>query len=153
MGKVLKLIFNIAGVGVGVFFIWTEVEYIFNTSAVVAIAGAPQEAARFGFTRMLEAAEHVLLYFTLVLLPLMYYLGKILWHDMYSALVVLVFSGLCVIFAQTLHSSAINGYVFYLSQNRNVPDLVRPAAVLIIIAGNWFMAFGEMYRVVKVGGE
>ncbi len=154
MGRILKLIFNIAGVGVGVFFIWTEVSYLLNaTYDVAAAAGPQQEAARLTFTRALEAAEHMLLYLTLVLLPVMYYLGKILWHNMYSALVVLVFAGLCVLLAQIIHASVIDGYVFYLSQKKQLPDLARPAAVLIIVAGNWFMAFGEMYRVVKVAGN
>ncbi len=154
MGKILRLIFNIAGVGAGVFFIWNEVSYLLNaTYGLAAAAGPQQEAARLTFTRVLEAVEHALLYLTLVLLPVMYYLGKVLWQNMYSALVVLVFAGLCVLLAQIIHASVIDGYVFYLSQKKNWPDLAWPAAVLIIVAGNWIMAFAEMYRVVKVGGR
>jgi hypothetical protein len=105
------------------------------------------------FTRLLGAGEYSVLYCTLIVLPVMYYLGKILWHNMYSALVVLVFAGLCVLFAQILHTSVIDGYVFYLSQKKQWADLAWPAAVLIIVAVNWFMAFGEIYRVVQVAGK
>lgn len=154
MEKILKLIFTIAGAGVGLFFLWTEADYLLTASYDVAVgAGAQQEAARLTFTRLLRAAEHVLLFGTLVLLPLMSSLGNILWHDMYSALVVLVFSGLCMLAAQLIHTSVIDGYVFYLSQNKRWLDLAWPAAVLIIVVGNWLMAFAEMYRVVKVGGR
>jgi hypothetical protein len=154
MGRVLKLIVNIAGVGVGVFFIWTEVSYLLHASySLMTSAGPQQEAARVTFTRLLEAVEHSVLYCTLIVLPVMYYLGKVLWHNMYSALVVLVFAGLCVLFAQILHTSVIDGYVFYLSQKKQWHDLAWPAAVLITVAVNWFMAFSEMYRVVQVAGR
>ena len=154
MEMVLKLIFNIAGVGVGVFFIWNEAGYLLNATYAGAFSAGPQqETARLTFTRLLEAGEHSLLYLTLILLPVMYYLSKIVWHKMYSALVVLVFAGLCVLLAQIVHTSIIDGYVFYLSQKRQWADLAWPAAVLIIVAVNWFMAFGEMYRVVNVAGK
>jgi hypothetical protein len=154
MGRVLKLVFNIAGVGVGVFFIWNEVSYLLNASySLMMSAGPQQEAARVTFTRLLEAVEHSLLYCTLIVLPVMYYLSKILWHNMYSALVVLVFAGLCVLFAQILHTSVIDGYVFYLSQKNQWAGLAWPAAILIIVAVNWFLAFSEMYRVVQVAGR
>ncbi len=154
MGRVLKLIFNIAGVGVGGFFIWTEISYLLNASFSIAPgAGPQQEAARLTFTRLLEAGEHLLLYFTLIVLPVMYYLGKILWHNLYSALVVLVFAGLCVLIAQIIHTSVIDGYVIYLSHKKQWADFAWPAAVLVVVAVNWFMAFSEMYRVVQVGGR
>ncbi len=154
MGIVLKWIVTIAGVGVGVFFIRSEAGYLLHATYAAAFnTGAQQEAARLTFTRLLEAGEHSLLYLTLIVLPVMYYLGKILWHGLYSALVVLVFAGLCVLFAQIIHASVVDGYVFYLSQKKQWVDLVRPAAVLIIVAVNWFMAFGEIYRVVKVAGN
>ncbi len=154
MGIVLKWLFTIAGVGVGVFFIWTEAGYLLNASYSLATsAGSQQEATRVTFTRLLEAGEHSLLYCTLIILPVMYYLSKILWHNMYSALVVLVFAGLCVLLAQIIHTSIIDGYVFYLSQKKQWVDLAWPAAVLIIVTVNWIMAFGEMYRVVRVAGQ
>jgi hypothetical protein len=154
METVLKLIFNIAGVGVGVFFIWSEAGFLLNASyAAVFGTGAQQGTARLTFTRLLEAGEHSLLYLTLIVLPVMYYLSKILWHKMYSALVVLVFAGLCVLLAQIIHTSVIDGYVFYLSQKKQWADLAWPSAVLIIVTVNWFMAFGEMYQVVKVAGK
>jgi hypothetical protein len=154
MEMVLKLIFNIAGVGVGAFFIWNEVSYLLNATYAGAFSAGPQqETARLTFTRLLEAGEHSLLYLTLIVLPVMYYLSKIVWHKMYSALVVLVFAGLCVLLAQIIHTSIIDGYVFYLSQKKQWADLAWPAAVLIIVAVNWFMAFGEMYRVVNVAGR
>ncbi len=154
MGIVLKWIFTIAGVGVGVFFIRSEAGYLLNATYAAAFStGAQQETARSTFTRLLEAGEYSLLYLTLIVLPVMYYLSKILWHNLYSALVVLVFAGLCVLLAQIIHTSVIDGYVFYLSQKKQWVDLAWPAAVLIIVTVNWFMAFGEMYRVVKVAGN
>src|SRR4030067_937816 len=154
MEIVLKWIFNIAGVGVGVYFIRSEVSYLFNTTyAAVFGTGVQQETARLTFTRLLEAGEHSLLYLTLIVLPVMYYLSKILWHKLYSALVVLVFAGLCVLLAQIVHASVINGYVFYLSQQKQWADLAWPAAVLIIVTVNWFMAFGGRYRGVSGAGK
>ena len=154
METVLKLIFNIAGVGVGVFFIWSEAGFLLHATYAAAFgAGAQQETARLTFTRLLEAGERSLLYLTLIVLPVMYYLSKILWHKLYSALVVLVFAGLCVLLAQIVHASIIDGYVFYLSQKKQWADLAWPAAVLIIVTVNWFMAFGEMYRVVSGAGK
>src|SRR3990172_7351945 len=154
MEIVLKWILNIAGVGVGVYFIRSEVSYLFNATYAAAFGtGVQQETARLTFTRLLGAGEHSLLYLTLIVLPVMYYLSKILSHKLYSTLVVLVFAGLCVLFAQIIHTSIVDGYVFYLSQKKQWADLAWPAAVLIIVTVNWFMAFGEIYRAVNVAGK
>jgi len=102
---------------------------------------------------MMEAGERILLYFTLVLLPLIYPLKKVLGNKLYSALAVLVFSGLCVVLAQVLHASIVAGYVFFISMNRHWASLAQPAAVFVIVAGNWLIAFAEMYRVAKVAGK
>lgn len=143
MGRVLSLIFQIAGLGLGVYRIWPDAVYLLS---------AAQEA-RLSFTHALEAGERILLYFTLVLLPLMYPLRKVLGNKLYSALAVLVFSGLCVVLAQVLHASIVDGYVFFISLNRHWVSLARPAAVFVIVAGNWLIAFAEMYRVAKVAGK
>ncbi len=142
MGRVLSLIFEIAGLGLGVYRIWPEAVYFLS---------AAQEA-RLSFTNALEAGERILLSFSLALLPLMYPLRKVLGNKLYSALAVLVFSGLCVVLAQILHASIVDGYVFFISRNKNWVSLARPAAVLVIVAGNWLIAFAEMYRVAKVAG-
>ena len=143
MGSVLSLIFQIAGSGLGVYRIWPEATYFL---------GAAQET-RLSFTHALEAGERILLSFTLVFLPLMYPLRKVLGNRLYSALAVLVFSGLCVVLAQVLHASIVDGYVFSISQSRRWVSLARPAAVFVIVAGNWLIAFAEMYRVAKVAGK
>lgn len=154
MGKWLRWAFNIAGLGVGVFFIWSRAMGLFNPPHAVPVpAGASQDAAGLTFSRLLEAAEQSLLYLTLVLFPVMYLLGKLIWHKLYSALAVLLFAGLCVLFAQTLHASIIDGYVFFLAQSKHWDELVRPAAIFIVVMANWFMAFVEMYTVVKVAGK
>jgi hypothetical protein len=143
MGGVLSLIFQIAGLGLGVYHTWPEAVYLL---------GAAQEE-RLSFMRALEAGERILVYFTLVLLPLLYPLRKVLGNKLYSALAVLVFSGLCVILAQILHASIVDGYVFFISLNKNWGSLARPAAVFVIVVGNWLIAFAEMYRVAKVAGK
>ncbi len=143
MGGVLSLIFQIAGLGLGVYRIWPEAVYLLS---------AAQEERLF-FMRALEAGERILLYFTLVLLPFVYPLKKVLGNKFYSALAVLVFSGLCVVLAQVLHASIVDGYVFFISRNKHWVSLAQPAAIFVIVAGNWLIAFAEMYRVAKVAGK
>jgi len=143
MGRVLSLIFQIAGLGLGVYRIWPEAVYLLS---------AAQEA-RLSFTHAFESGERILLYFPLVLLPLMHPLRKVLGNKLYSALAVLVFSGLCVVLAQVLHASIVDGYVFFISLNKHWVSLARPAAFFVIVAGNWLIAFAEMYRVAKVAGQ
>ncbi len=143
MGEVLSLIFQIAGLWLGVYRIWPEAAYLLR---------AAQEARLF-FSPALEAGERVLLYFTLVLLPLMHPLRKVLGNKLSSALAVLVFSGLCVVLAHVLHASIIDGYVFSISVKKNWVSLARTAAVFVIVAGNWLIAFAEMYRTAKVAGK
>ncbi len=143
MGKVLSLLFQIAGLGVGVYRIWPEAMYLL---------GAAQET-RLTFVHALEAVERILLSFALVLLPFVAPLKEVLGNRFHSALAVLVFSGLCVVLAPVLHASIVDGYVFYLSQNRHWISIARPAAILVVVAVNWLIAFSEMYRVVKVAGK
>ncbi len=150
MGKVLNLIFEIAGLVLGVYFIWPDVAYFRNTGAPAIAAG---NAAALPFTPLLEKGEHALLSLTLILLPAMYFLKKVLGNKFYSALVVLLFSALCVVFALVLHASLIDGYVFLISKNKVWTSIARPAAIFVIVAGNWLIAFAEMYRVVKVAGK
>lgn len=143
MGSVLSLIFQIAGLWLGAYRIWPEAVYFLGVA----------QGTRLSFTHALEAGEQILLSFTLVLLPFMYPLRKILGNRLSSALAVLVFSGLCVVLAQVLHASIVDGYVFSISLSRHWVSLARPAAVFVIVAGNWLIAFVEMYRVVKVAGK
>lgn len=156
MGRFLSVIFGIAGLVLGIYFIWPDVVYFLKTGTAalpVVAAGGQHDAGRSTFLRSLETGEHALLYAALILLPAMYFLHKFLAHKLYSALVVLVFSVLCVLFAHILHASIIDGYVFFISQRRQWASIARPAAVFVIVAGNWLIAFAEMYRVVKVAGK
>lgn len=143
MGRVLTWIFQSAGLGLGVYRIWPEAAYLLT---------AIQEKGLL-FTRALDAGERILLYLTLVLLPAMYPLKNVLGNKLYSFLVVLIFSGLCVVLAQILHASIVDGYVFFLSQKKDWVPLVQPAAIFVIVAGLWLIAFAEMYRVVKVAAK
>ncbi|HEX9020662.1 MAG TPA: hypothetical protein VF903_05330, partial [Nitrospirota bacterium] len=114
MGKVLRLLFQIAGLGLGIYRIWPEAAYL---------AGAAQAGTGLVFTRAFVAAERILLSFSLVLLPFMQPLKEVLGSWCHSALTALVFSGLCVILAPVLHESIIDGYVFFLSKNRHWASL------------------------------
>ncbi len=152
MGRALIAIFEIAGLVLGVYFIRPDIAYFVKASTGTP-AHAAGDAARWPFTQTLERGEHTLLYGTLILLPAMYFLNKILGHKFYSALAVLLFSALCVVFAQVLHASFIDGYVFFISKNRVWASIARPAAIFVVVAGNWLIAFGEMYRVAKVAGK
>ena len=143
MGRVLSWIFQSAGLGLGVYRIWPEAAYFLT---------AMQDKG-LSFTRALEAGERILLYLPLVLLPAMYPLRNVLGNKLYSFLVVLVFSGLCVVLAQVLHASIVDGYIFFLSQKRDWVPLVLPAAIFVIVAVIWLIAFAEMYRVVKVAAK
>jgi hypothetical protein len=111
------------------------------------------DAGRLAFMQTLERGEHALLYLTLVLLPAMHFLNKILGHKFYSALTVLLFSVLCVLFARILHTSLIDGYVFFISKHKVWESIARPAVIFAIVAGNWLIAFSEMYRLAKVAGK
>ncbi len=83
----------------------------------------------------------------------MHFLKKYLGHKLFSALIVLLFSGVCVLFAEALHTALMDGYVFLMSQKKAWNQIMRPAAIFAIIACNWLVAFIEMYRMAKIGGR
>jgi hypothetical protein len=139
MVSLLTLIFQIAGLGLGIYRIWPEAVYLH---------AAAQAETGLAVTRVIEAGEHILLSFSLVLLPFMDTLNVMMGSRVYGALKVLVFSGLCVIMAHVLQSSIIDGYVFYLSQNRQWSSLALPAGVLAVVAVNWLIAFVEIRRAI-----
>jgi len=147
MGKVLSAIFQIAGLVLGVYMILPDFQFFVKTSSAAGDAG------RLTFLKALEIGEHALLYSSLVLLPAMHLLHKILDHKLQSALAVLLFSALSVIFVRTLHASLIDGYAFFISQHQVWSSLARPAAIFVIVSGIWLIAFAEMYRAAKVGGK
>ncbi len=147
MGSVLSVIFQVAGLVLGVYMIWPDIDFFVKISSAVGDAG------RLTFLKALEIGEHTLLYSSLVLMPAMHLLSKILGHKLYSALTVLLFSGLSVVFARILHASLIDGYAFFISQHQVWPSIARPAAIFAIVSGNWLVAFAEMYRVAKVAGK
>lgn len=147
VGKVLSVIFEVAGLALSVYMIWPDIAFFVNASS------AAGEAASLPFLKLLERGEHALLYGTLVLLPAMYFLQKIAGHKFYSALAVLLFSALCALFAQVLHASIIDGYVFVISEYKVWNSIARPAAIFFIVAGCWLLTFSEIYRVVKVAGK
>ena len=139
MVSLLTLIFQIAGLGLGIYRIWPEAVYLH---------AAAQAETGLAVTSAIEAGEHILLSFSLVLLPFMDTLNAVTGSRFYGALKVLVFSGLCVIMAHVLHSSIIDGYVFYLSQNRQWISLALPAGVFVVVAVNWLIAFAELRRAI-----
>ncbi len=147
MVRGLWTIFEVMGLVLGVYMIWPDIAFF------VQMSGAAGEAGGLTFPEALKRGEHALLYGALVLLPVMHFLKKYLGHKFHSALIVLLFSTLCVLFAQILHASLIDGYVFLISQQKAWNSIVRPAAIFFIVAGNWLTAFSEMYRVVKVAGK
>lgn len=143
MASVLTLIFQIAGLGLGIYRIWPDAAYLLAASQTTGLT----------FLRVFEAGERILLSCALVLVPFMATLKHVLGNKSFSVLTVLVFSGLCIILAHVLHASIVDGYVFFISVNKNRASLARPAAVLVIVAVNWFIAFAEMYRMAKVSGK
>ncbi|HWR71949.1 MAG TPA: hypothetical protein VN604_02140 [Nitrospirota bacterium] len=147
MGKGLSTIFEAMGLVLGVFMIWPDIEFIMQAS------GAPGGVRSLTFLEALKRGEHALLYGTLILLPAMHFLKKYLGHKLSSALIVLFFSALSVLFAKILHTALINGYVFLLAQQKAWNSIARPAAVFSIIACNWLIGFIEMYRMAKIGGR
>ncbi len=135
MASVLTLIFQIAALGLGIYRIWPEAVYIH---------GLLQAETGPTFPRGFEAGEHILLSLSLVLIPFMSTLKEVMGSRPYATLKVLIFSGLSVIMAHVLHSSVIDGYVFYLSQNRQWISLALPAAILLVVVVNWLIAFFEI---------
>jgi hypothetical protein len=144
MASVLTLIFQIAGLGLGIYRIWPDAAYLLAAS---------QAGTGLTFMRVFEAGERILLSSALVLVPFLSTLKQVLGTKFFSVLTVLVFSGLSVILAHVLHASIVDGYVFFISLNKNWVSLARPAAVLVIVAVNWLIAFAEMYRLVRVAGK
>jgi hypothetical protein len=147
MGKVLSTIFQVAGLALGVYMIWPNITFY------VQAGSADGAAARVTLLQALERGEHTLLYLSLVLLPATHLLKDNLGHKFHSALVVLLFSALCVLFARILHASFIDGYVFLISKRQVWNSIARPAAIFFVVAGNWLIAFSAMYRAVKVAGK
>ncbi len=141
MVSVLTLIFQIAGLGLGIYRIWPEAGYLHGV--VEAGTGLP-------FMRTFEAGERILLSFSLVLIPFMSTLKEVTGSRSHGTLKVLVFSGLCVIMAHVLHASIIDGYVFYISQHRQWISLALPAGIFVVVAVNWLIAFAEI-RVALAG--
>jgi hypothetical protein len=140
MASLSTLIFQIAGLGLGIYRIWPE-------AASLLGAGAPTVMHTF------EAGGSILLSCSLVLLPFMATVKPVMGNKLYSALTVFIYSGLCVILAHILRSSFVDGYVFFITVHKNWASLARPFAVLVIVFVNWLIAFHEMYRVVKVAGK
>src|SRR5512145_2856298 len=147
MGKALGAIFEVAGLVLGLYFIWPDIAFFFKTIA------ATGDAERLTFLKILEKGEHMLIYSSLVLLPGMHFFDKILGHKAYSALTVLLFAALTLVFAPILHASLIEGYAFLITQRKVWASLAIPAAIFVIVSINWLMAFSEMYRLAKVAGK
>ena len=145
MGKGLSTTFEVMGLVLGVFMIWPDIEFIMQAG------GAPGGVRSMTFFDALKKGEHALLYGTLILLPLMHFLKKYLGHKLSSALIVLLFSGLSVLFAKVLHAALIDSYVFLLAQQKAWGSVVRPTTVFSIIACNWVIVFVEMYRAARIG--
>ncbi len=135
MVSVWTLIFQIAGLGLGIYRIWPDAAHLLAAS---------QAGTGLTFMRVFEAGERILLSFSLVLIPFMSTLKEVMGTRSHGTLKVLVFSGLCVIMAQLLHASIIDGYVFYLSQNRHWISIALPAAILVVVVVNWLIAFAEI---------
>jgi hypothetical protein len=135
MASVLTLIFQIAGLGLGIYRIWPDAAYLLSVS---------QAGTGLTFMRAFETGERILLSFSLVLVPFLSTLKEVMGTRSHGTLKVLVFSGLCVIMAHVLHASIIDGYVFSLSQHRHWISIVRPAGIFLIVAVNWLIAFAEM---------
>ena len=140
--SVWTLIFQIAGLGLGIYRIWPDAAYL-----------ASQAGTGLTFMRVFEAGERILLSCALVLLPFMATLRQVSGNKLFSALTVLVFSGLSIILAHVLQASIVDGAVFFITVNKDWASLARPGAVFVIVAGNWLIAFSEMYRVVRVAGK
>ncbi len=135
MASVLTLIFQILGLGLGIYRIRPDAAYLLAAS---------QAGTGLTFMRAFEAMEHILLSFSLVLIPFMSTLEAVMGTRSHGALKVLVFSGLSVIMAHVLHATIIDGYVFYLSQHRHWISLALPAGIFVVVAVNWLIAFAEM---------
>ncbi|HSQ77405.1 MAG TPA: hypothetical protein VLN91_00800 [Nitrospirota bacterium] len=144
MVSLFSLLFQIAGLGIGIYRIWPDAAYLLAVS---------QAGTGPTFMNAIEAGERILLSCALVLLPFMATLKLVMGNKFWSALTVLVFSGLSVILAHVLHDSIIDGYVFFLSQKRHWISIARPAAIFAVVSINWLIAFDDMYRVVKVAGK
>lgn len=147
MGRGLGVLFEILGLVLGAYMIWPDIGFFIRADDAAGGAG------RLTFLDALERGEHMLLYGTLVLLPALHVSKDHIGHKLHSALVVFLFSVLCVLFARTLHASLIDGYAFCITQQKVWSSIARPAAFFAIIAGTWLAAFSEMYRMVKIGGK
>jgi hypothetical protein len=142
--SMFSLLCQIAGLGLGIYRIWPDAVYLLGVSP----AGAGPTVMN-----VFMAGERILLSCALVLLPFMATLKRVMGNKSWSALSVLVFSGLCVILAHVLHVTIVDCYVFFLSQNQHWISLSRPFLIFTVVIVNWFIAFDEMHRVVKVAGK
>jgi len=131
MVSVLTLIFQIAGLGLGI--------YRIRPDAASLLGAGP-----LTFMHVFEAGERILLSLSLVLIPFMSTLKEVMGSRLHGTLTLLVFSGLCVIMAHVLHASIIDGTVFYLSQHRHWTSLALPAGIFVVVAVNWLIAFAEI---------
>jgi hypothetical protein len=132
MVSLLTLIIQIAGFGLGIYRIWPE--------AAALLLGSGPLTFMHGF----QAGERILLSCSLVLLPFMSTLKAVMGSRAHATLTALVFSGISVVMAHVLQASTIDGYVFYLSQNRQWISLALPAGILFVVAVNWLTAFAEI---------
>ncbi len=135
MASLLTLICQIAGFGLGIYRIWPDAAHLL---------AAWQSGMTLTFMQSFEAGERILLSLSLILLPFMSTLKQVMGSRSHNTLTLLVFSGLCVIMAHVLHAAVINGYVFYLSQNRHWISAALPAGIFAVAAVNWLIAFADL---------
>ncbi len=143
MDKGVSILFKIAGLVVGLAFLRPDIAYFLKAGS----------GAYVPFLQAAERGGHALASLSLVLLPVPDLLKKYLGHKFRSALVVLLFAGLSIVLARVLHASLTDGYVFVISQHKIWTSIAGPAAVFLIVAGNWLILFAGMWRVAKVAGE
>jgi hypothetical protein len=144
MVGMFSLLFQIAGLGLGLYRIWPDAAYLLAVS---------QAGTWPTLLNAIEAGERILLSCALVLLPFMAVLKPVMGNKFWSTLTVLVFSGLSVILAHVLQASIVDGIVLFLSQNRHWISIARPAAIFVVVLVNWLIAFDDMYRGVKISGK
>ncbi len=135
MASVLTLLFQIAGLGLGIYRIWPD---------VVPLLAAGQAGTVWTFPRAIETGERALTSLALIMLPFMATLKEVTGTRLYGTLKALVFSGLTIVTALVLHASINDGYAFSLSQDRQWISLSLPAGIFVVVLVNWLIAFAEL---------